>query len=135
MIKATIYGHLCFDPELRTARDTSVCSMRIGARTAFKDDKGAPVSQFVDVVAWRGLAENCAKYLKKGSAIVAEGNVRMRTFTDKNGVERTNMEITADNVEFVNGGANQNGNSAPAPAANAPAPAATAAAGDEDMPF
>ena len=132
MIKATIYGHLCFDPELRTAGNASVCSMRVGARTAFKDEKGQPISQFYTVTAWRGLAENCAKFLKKGSAIVAEGNARMRTYTGKDGKERTDFEISADTVEFVGSSRNAESGSA---AKEAPAAEASVPGADEDMPF
>ena len=59
-------GRLTRDPELRQAGDTSVCSFRIACDRDYKNKAGEKETDFVDVVVWRKLGENVAKYITKG---------------------------------------------------------------------
>ena len=56
---------------------------------------------FINIVVWRGLAENCHKYLRKGSKAAVSGYLQMRNYETKEGQKRTVAEVVADDVEFV----------------------------------
>lgn len=53
------------------------------------------------MVAWRGLGENCAKYLTKGRKVAVSGTLQTRNYEDKQGNKRTAFEVVADDVEFL----------------------------------
>lgn len=140
MINVDFIGRLCADPELRTTTNgKSVCNLRIAVRTDAKGDDGKPISNFYNAVTWNGLAENCAKWLKKGNMVAGTGNLRQRDWTDRNGVSRTDTEIYVRDLEFVptgekNVAATSSGYTAPAPTP-ASAPAASVPGADDDLPF
>lgn len=94
-------GRLTRDPELRkTSEGTAVCTFRIACDRDFKTKDGQKETDFIDVVAWRGLAETTAKYFKKGRLAVAEGRLQIRPWKDKDGNNRYATEIVADHVYF-----------------------------------
>ena len=94
----TLGGRLTADPELRTTpNQVSVCKVTVAVNNPGKDAG----TSFFDVVAWRGTAEMLAKYFRKGSSICVVGKLTQRKFTDKNGNNRTSIEVVADNVNFV----------------------------------
>ncbi len=93
-------GRLTRDPELRNAGDTPVCSFRIACDRDYKNKDGEKETDFVEVVVWRKLAENVAKYFRKGRMAVVSGRLQIRPWTDKDGVKRSSTEIAADTVYF-----------------------------------
>ena len=98
MNKAMIIGNLTRDPELRTtASGISVCTFTVAVTRPFKRDE----TDFLPVVTWRGLAENCSKFLAKGRKVGVSGHIQTRQYDDKNGVRRYVTEIIADDVEFL----------------------------------
>ena len=128
-----IMGRLVADPELRTTQSgTNVCSFRIACDRNFARQGEQRQADFIDIVAWRQQAEFVSKYFQKGSLIAIEGSLQTRQYQDKNGNNRTAIEIVANNVNFA---APKSANAAPmgdagygAPtAAPAPRPAAQAA--------
>ena len=128
-----IMGRLVADPELRTTQNgTNVCSFRIACDRNFARQGEQRQADFIDIVAWRQQAEFVSKYFQKGSLIAIEGSLQTRQYQDKNGNNRTAIEIVANNVNFA---APKSANAAPmgdagygAPtAAPAPRPAAQAA--------
>lgn len=93
---------LCADPELRrTPGGTAVCNARIAVERDYPDQNGERVTDFYDVVAWRGTAEFLCKYFGKGRRFVLEGRLQTRTWTDKNDSKRVDVEIVAENVYFA----------------------------------
>ena len=56
---------------------------------------------FFNIVCWRSLADNCGKYLTKGSKAGVHGSLQNRSYEDKQGNKRTVTEIIADEVEFL----------------------------------
>ena len=89
-------GRLTRDPELRNAGDTPVCSFRIACDRDYKNKDGEKETDFVEVVVWRKLAENVAKYFRKGRMAVVSGRLQIRPWTDKDGVKRSSTEIAAE---------------------------------------
>ena len=63
--------------------------------------QGQEQTDFFRVSAWRGLAENCEKYLSKGKKVAVVGSVSVSVYTTQGGTARANMEVTADDVEFL----------------------------------
>ena len=93
-------GRLTKDPELRKAGEISVCSFRIACDRDFKTKDGEKETDFVDVVVWRKLADNVAKYFTKGRMAIVEGRLQIRPWTDQEGGKRFSTEIVAEHVYF-----------------------------------
>ena len=94
----TLIGNLTRDPEITATKSgTAVCKMSIAVRRRY----GEGETDFFNVTAWRALAENCGKYLQKGSKVAIIGSLQNRSYEDKQGVKRTVTDIIADEVEFL----------------------------------
>ena len=101
MNKLTIIGNLCQNPELRTtSQGISVCTFTVAVNRR-NTREGQPEADFFRVTAWRQLGENCAKYLAKGRKVCAVGPVSVSTYQANDGSTRAQMEVTADDVEFL----------------------------------
>ena len=142
MNKVTIIGNLTRDPELRSTRDgTSVCTFTVAVnRRGRSAEAGQPEADFFRVTVWRQLGENCAKYLAKGRKVCVIGPVILDTYTGNDGVQRYNLSVTADDVEFLNSRGDMGDAPAAAPRVQAPAPAAPQSNGfvqvdDDELPF
>ncbi|HJT57415.1 MAG TPA: single-stranded DNA-binding protein, partial [Ktedonobacteraceae bacterium] len=58
-------------------------------------------TEWFNIVAWDKLAETCERYLHKGSKVYIEGRLQTRKYTDRNGVERTAIDVIASNMEML----------------------------------
>ena len=98
----TIMGRLTRDPELRTTQaGVSVVSFTVACDRDFGGrDGGERQTDFIDCVAWRSTGEFVSKYFHKGSMIVVSGRLQSRKWQDRDGNNRPNWEINADNVYF-----------------------------------
>ena len=95
-------GNLVKDPELKTTtNDLSVVKFTLAIPRKFKNAQGEKEVDFLNVVAWRTLADNCGKYLKKGSKCSVVGTVQNRSYEAQDGTKRYITEIVADEVEFL----------------------------------
>jgi len=95
----TIVGHIGRDPELREAGGEKVCDFSVAVTRKRKDEEQ---TQWYRATAWRGLAETCAKYLKKGQAVLVSGNdLEVREFTGKDGKRGVSLEFQARDVQFL----------------------------------
>ena len=98
MNRITIIGRLTREPELRTTPNgISVANFSVAVNRRFDREK----ADFFNVITWRGLADNCARYLEKGQQVAVEGELQIRSYEAKDGAARTVVEIQADNVEFL----------------------------------
>ena len=97
-----IMGRLTRDPELRyTQSQTPVASFTVAVDRDFGGrDGGERQTDFIDCSAWRATGEFVNKYFRKGSMIVVSGRLQSRKWQDRDGNNRTNWEINADNVYF-----------------------------------
>ena len=101
MNKVFLIGNLTKDPEQgTTANGIAYCKMSIAVNRDFTDASGERKADFFNIMSWRGLAENCAKYLSKGKKIAVSGRVETRTY-EQDGVKKYMTEIIADNIEFL----------------------------------
>ncbi len=104
MNKLTIIGNLTRDPELRTTTSgISVCSFTVAVNRKRQQDK-EPEADYFRVTAWRERGEICAKYLQKGKKVCVIGPVSVSVNTSNtNGKTYANLEVTAEEVEFLSG--------------------------------
>ena len=138
MNKVFLIGNLTRDPEMRSTQSgVPVCNFSIAVNRRFRNAQtGQQETDFLNIVAWRQQAEFVSKYFQKGSLIAIEGSLQTRQYQDKNGNNRTAVEVVANNINFAGsknsnagGGANYQNHSAPAYQNAAPArPAAVEAA-------
>lgn len=96
--------------------------------------------QYFRINAWRQLGENCARYLEKGRKVFVSGPLSYRTYQASDGSTRVQLEVTADDVEFLSSRSDdQAAGGYVAPAAPAPAPAVPnsgfTAVETDDLPF
>lgn len=102
MNKLTIIGNLVRDPELRTTMDgISVASFTVAVNRRKTQQNQNPEADYFRVSAWREKGENCAKYLAKGKKVCVVGPVSVRVYTTQDGRSGANLEVTADEVEFL----------------------------------
>jgi len=94
----TIIGNLTVDPELRyTPSETAVCNFRIAVNRKWQDSAGEWCEDvsYIGVTAWKKLAENCSESLGKGSRVVVNGRLQMRSWETQDGQNRSVLEIIA----------------------------------------
>ena len=116
MNRLTIIGNLTNDPVLRSTQNgVSVCSFTVAVnrrKTANNQDPGA---DYFRVSAWRELGENCAKWLIKGRKVAVVGPVSVSTYTGNDGKTYANLDVVAQDVEFLTPGGQQTQQQAPQP--------------------
>lgn len=98
-------GRLVRDPEMKyVANGAPVCKFRIAASRRFtkSDGQRAEDTTFVDVDAWRRLAEICGQFLKKGRQVLIMGSLRLDEWLDaKTQQKRSKLKIVARDVQFL----------------------------------
>lgn len=99
--KVFLIGNLTRDPELRyTTSGIPVAKFAVAVnRIARKGEKGEV--DFINIVAWRRLAEICGEYLKKGRPVALEGRLQIRDYTGRDGQKRTMAEVVVDNMQML----------------------------------
>lgn len=101
MNKCFIVGNLTRDPDSRvTSSGINVTSFTVAVNRRHRAE-GQPEADFFRVTAWRGLADNCVKYLSKGKKVAVTGPVSVSTYQGQDGSCRASLELTADDVEFL----------------------------------
>lgn len=101
-----IIGRLGRDPEMRyTPGGTPVTnfSVAVNRRRRSQDDQMAEETDWFRVVCWEKLAEIADQYLKKGTLVYVEGRVQIRKFTGNDGVERTSVDVVANDMIMLSG--------------------------------
>lgn len=102
--RATLLGHLGQDVALRyTPTGIPVVTFSLATSAHYKDasDEVKEITDWHRIVVFKRQAENCAKFLAKGSRVYVEGRLSTRKWHDKEGVERYSTEITARRVIFL----------------------------------
>ena len=105
--KAIIMGNLTRDPELRyIPSGAAVANFTVAVNRKYTPQGSSETKEetsFLPVVVWGKNAENCNQYLKKGRPVFIEGELRQRSWEDKEGQKRSIVEIHAINVQFLGG--------------------------------
>lgn len=107
--RVILIGRLTRDPELRyTPNGTAVCNFSLAVNRKFNREE----TDFIDIVTWKGLAENCANYLGKGRLAAVDGRLQVRTYENQEGQKRKVTEVVADDVRFLDKAGTSGGSSA-----------------------
>lgn len=144
--KVILVGNLGKDPEVRNLENgATVANFTIATTESYKDKttgEKKDITEWHNIVLWRGLADIAAKYIHKGDMIYIEGKLRTRSW-EKEGVTRYTTEIVGDNMTMLStrrttstGGSNAGNMDRPA----APSPSYTGnnevpANSTDDLPF
>jgi len=110
MNKVLLLGNLGRDPEVRyTASGRAVATFTLATSLTWKDKDGndQEKTEWHRVVAWGRLGEICGQYLSKGKQVFVEGRIQTREWEDQDGNRRTTMEIIANEMIMLGGGASQ----------------------------
>lgn len=103
--KVILIGNLGKDPEIRRLENGAVVANFPLATSEVYTDRATgekrEVTDWHDIVVWRGLAEIVEKYVKKGYKLYVEGKIKKRSWTDKEGVLRYTTEIVADELSIL----------------------------------
>lgn len=102
MNQLTIIGNLTKDPVLRTTQaGKTVCGFTVAVNRRQKDQNGQSVADFFQVSAWNQLGQNCQQYLAKGRKVAVVGQVSVHTYQGNDGKTYAQMDVMANDVEFL----------------------------------
>ena len=111
-------GNLTKDVEIKyTPSGVAVCNFSVACNERYKDKGGQQQEkvEFVNIVAWRQLAEICGKFLHKGKQVYLEGKFTTRKWQDRDGNDRYSSEIVIDEMQML-GSKSDGQQSSPQPA-------------------
>lgn len=98
-------GNLTRDPDYKQlSSGQAVCRLGIASNRQFRNRQTGDMVQevcYIDVDVWGAQAESCRQYLQKGRAILVEGRIKLDSWTDQNGQNRSKHSIVADRVVFL----------------------------------
>ena len=103
MNRIILIGRLTHDPELRytPTNNTPVCTFSLAVDRNRKNAQGERETDFINIVVWGKIGENCAAYLSKGKLAAVDGRLQIRSYTDKEGDRRSITEVVAEDVKFL----------------------------------
>lgn len=103
MNHVVLMGRLTRDPELRhTPSGIPVSTFTLAVDRPFTSkETGERQTDFIDIVAWRNLAEFVVKYFVKGQMCAVQGRLQIRDWTDRDGNKRRSAEVVAENIYFT----------------------------------
>jgi single-strand DNA-binding protein len=114
MNKIMLIGNLGKDPDMSyTADGIAVTKFSLAVNRVTKSSTGErqEETEWFNIVAWRQLAEICNKYLKKGMKVYVEGRLSPRRYIDREGKERTSLEVIVTDMEMLTPKSQQAGGS------------------------
>lgn len=127
-----LIGRLTRDPELRyVPSGQPVASFTLAVDRPFVNQQGERATDFIDIVAWRRLAEQVTQHLNKGRLVAVEGRLQIRSYETQDGQKRKVAEVVADAVRFLD----RKPGAPSGPEAPAPEAEPETAEGGDDVPF
>ena len=136
--KAMLIGRLGQDPELKyTQSGVAVVSFSVATGMKWKDQEGnwQERTEWHNVKAWRGLAETCSNYLKKGSKVYIEGRLETSNWEDENKKKHYKTEIVIDEMIMLDSKGSGDGNGSQGSYSTTKPAAGKSTASDDDLPF
>ena len=100
-----VAGNLTRDPVFReTTNQTPVVNFSMASNRRYKDSSNQWQEDvcYIGIVAWNKLAESCKERLKKGSAVLVDGELQSRSWKTDDGNNRSIVEIKARRIQFLN---------------------------------
>lgn len=102
--KIMLIGNLGRDPEMNyTPNGTAVTKFSLAVSRTYTSATGErrDETEWFNIVAWNKLAETCSAFLHKGSKVYIEGRLTQRKYTDREGVQRTVIDVVANEMELL----------------------------------
>jgi single-strand DNA-binding protein len=102
--KIMLIGNLGRDPEMNyTQNGTALTKFSLAVSRSYKTSSGdkRDETEWFNIVAWDKLAELCNQYLHKGNKVYIEGRISQRKYTDRDGIQRTAVEVVASDMEIL----------------------------------
>jgi single-strand DNA-binding protein len=102
--RVILVGNIGRDPEMRyTPSGTAVTSftMAVNRRRRGQDGNYQDETDWYRINVWGRQAETADQYLRKGSKVLVDGSLQIRTYTGNDGTERTSVEVNADNFQML----------------------------------
>lgn len=101
--KVILVGHLGKDPEYRHLEDgVAVASFPLAtSEIILKDGKRTELTEWHNVVLWRGLADVAQQLLAKGKLVYIEGKLKTRSFESREGIKKFTTEVVAENFKLL----------------------------------
>lgn len=96
-----LVGNLTKDPDKVDLEGKTLCKLNVAVNENYTDKDGNRPVQYFDIVVWGQLADNCIKYLTKGSKIAVVGKSQTRVWETKEGEKRYAREVVASEIEFL----------------------------------
>lgn len=131
--KAILIGRLGKDPDVINLESVKKVAFSMATTEVYydKENQKREITEWHNIVMWRGLAETAEKFLKKGDLLYIEGRIRTRSWDDKEtGQKRYITEINADTMQMLGGSRANTSGGTPAEPQKADEPQA-----DDDLPF
>lgn len=108
--RIVMVGNLTRDPELKTLPSgQGVCRLNLASNRQFKNRQSGDMVQevcYVDIDVWGPQADSCSQYLQKGRQVLIEGRLKLDSWQDQEGNNRSKHSIVADRVVFLSSGNN-----------------------------
>ncbi|MBR1721752.1 MAG: single-stranded DNA-binding protein [Treponema sp.] len=102
MNKTLLIGRLTKEPEVRYTPSQKVAtSFTLAVNRDYKNADGTRDADFIPIIAWGKIAEMCGNNLTKGTRILVEGRIQVRSYDDKDGSRRWMTEVIAENIRFL----------------------------------
>lgn len=134
MNKVILIGNITKDPELQeTQSGVPYTKMTIAVSRSYANSEGERETDFFDFTVWRERAENCCKYLQKGSKVAVVGSIENRTYENEEGEKRKITEIKCNEIEFLS--SRKSESEEERPQTKKTRPTLTPVDDDEDLPF
>ncbi len=133
--RVQLIGHLGADPELKyLPSGAAVTNFRVAVNRNRKDQNGQVIedTEWFRCVAFDKLGEIAGEYLRKGGQVYVEGRLQSRKYTDRDGIERTAVEVVASDLVLLGGRGDEAGQGAPA---RQQAPSTVGGIDPHDPPF
>lgn len=102
MNKIILSGRLTKEPKVdQTPTGKTVATFSIAVDRPFTAKDGKKEADFINIVVWNKTAELCGNYLDKGSRVLVEGRLQIRSYDGKDGKKKYVTEVISDRVEFI----------------------------------
>ena len=102
MNKTILIGRLTKNLEIRyTSNNVPCCTFTLAVSRDYTNQEGQREADFINIQVWKNQAENCSKYLTKGSLIAIVGRIQIRSYDNEKGEKRYVTEVVADKITFL----------------------------------
>lgn len=102
MNRIVLIGRLTKDPELRYSQNgVGIVTFTLAVDRKFKNAQGERETDFIQIKAFKQLAELCANYLSKGKQAAISGSLQISTYTGQDGQKKWSTDVIAEDVQFL----------------------------------